>query len=308
MHSVDQHIFDLAAGQGGGFARWQVLANGGDDKLIQRRCRSGSWTRVRPGVYVVAGLPPSTTTALWVAWLEVGPHAARSHECAAEVLKLHPVPPGRFVFTTHHGDHHKIPDVTVHQLKDLLPHHTTSIDGLPTTTPARTVVDLAAVIAFERLRRIVENGVNDGITTDDEVAVVLHEIARPGKWGAKKLQRVLAARAPGDPVPDSALERMLLDALRQAGLPEPVAQFSHPGRHPGHGLVDFAYPGGKLILEADGRRWHQRTADLRRDRARDNEAARAGWLTMRFMHEELLSDPTDVGRAVREALAHRAAA
>ncbi len=308
MHDVDRQVFALAREQGGGFARWQVLACGGDDKLIERRCRAGSWTRVRPGVYLVAGLPSSAATAVWVAWLEVGPDAVRSHECAAEARKLHPVPTGQLAFTTHHGDHHKIPQVTVHQLRDLLPHHTTIVDGLATTTAARTVVDLAAVVSFERLKRIVENGVNDGITTDDDVAAVLHEIARRGKWGVKNLQRVLASRAPGDPLPDSVLEQLLLDALRLVGLPEPVAQFPHPGRHPGRGRVDFAYPGAKLILEADGRRWHQRVADLQRDRARDNEAARAGWLTMRFMHEELRSDPADVGLAIAETLAHRTAA
>jgi hypothetical protein len=308
MHEADQQVYGLAAAQGGGFARRQVLDLGVDDKLIERRCEAGAWMRVRPGVYVVGGLPPSRTTSVWIAWLEIGPHAVRSHECAAEVRGLHPVPSGRLVFTSHHGDHHKIPDVTVHQLKDLLPHHTSDADGLPTTTAARTIVDLAAVCGFERLRQILENGVNDDVTTDDEVGAVLHEVARPGKWGVKKLQRVLATRAPGDPVPDSVLERLLLDALLSAGLPLPVPQFPHPGRDPGRGRVDFAYPEAKLILEADGRRWHQRVADVRRDRARDIEAARAGWLTMRFMWEELSSDPADSALAVVEALSHRIAA
>jgi hypothetical protein len=257
---------------------------------------------------VVAGLPTSASTAGWVAWLEVGPRAIRSHECAAEVRNLHPVETGRSVFTTDHGDHHRIPDVTVHQLRDVLPHHASVVDGIPTTTAARTVVDLAAVVSFERLKRIVENGVNDKVTTDEDIAAVLHEVTRRGKWGAAKLRRVLAARAPGEPVADSVLERLLVDALRLAGLPDPEPQFPHPGRHPGRGFVDYAYPIGKLILEADGRTWHQRVADLKRDRARDNEAARAGWQTMRFMHEELRSDPIDVGLAVVETLAHRAAA
>jgi hypothetical protein len=308
MSDIDGRIYRLAASQAGAFARWQVVETGGDDRLIARRCGSGSWVRVRPGVYVVPGVPAIPTSSLWVAWLEVGPDAVRSHECAAERWALHPVAPDRLVFTTHHGDHHRIPGVTVHQLRDLLPHHTTVLDGLPTTTAARTVVDLAAVLGFERLRRVVENGVNDRVTTDDAVGATLHDIARRGKWGAKKLQRVLAARSPGDPMPDSVLERLLLDAVQLAGLPEPLPQFPHPGRHPGTGRVDFAYPRAKVILEADGRRWHQRIADLQRDRARDNEAARAGWLTMRFMHEELRSDAVDVGRSIAEALTHRAAA
>jgi very-short-patch-repair endonuclease len=215
---------------------------------------------------------------------------------------------GRLAFVTAHGDHHKIAGVSVHQLKDLLPHHITQVDGLPITTPARTVVDLAAVVSFERLKRIVENGVLDRIVTDDEVGLVLRDVARRGKWGMKKLARVLAVRAPGEPVPDSVLERMLLDVVRSEGLPDPVPQFPHPGREIGTGWVDFAYPEAKLILEADGRRWHQRIAQMAFDVARDKAAARMGWLTMRFLHEELTADPADAGRSVRETLSHRTAA
>lgn len=101
---------------------------------------------------------------------------------------------------------------------------------------------------------------------------------------------------------------MLLAAVLGAGNPKPVPQFTHPGRNPARGCVDFAYPDAKLIVEAAGRRWHQRIADLKRDRARDTEAARAGWLTMRFMWEELKGDPDDVGAAVAETRAHRIAA
>jgi very-short-patch-repair endonuclease len=306
--TIDEAMYALARAQGGAFARRQVHANGGMDSLIERRCAAGLWKRVRPGVYVVPGLPPSKTTDLWVAWLEVGPHAVRSHECAAEHWGLQPVMADRRVFTTRQGDHHKIPGVVVHQLGDLLPDHTTVVDDMPITTAPRTVVDLAAVVGFERLKRIVENGVNDRIVTDESVGLVLRDVARRGKWGMKKLARVLAMRAPGEPVPDSQLERMLLDALRSVGLPDPVAQFPHPGREIGTGWVDLAYPKAKLILEADGRRWHQRIAQIGLDHARDKAANRAGWLTMRFMYEELTADPIDAGLSVRETLAHRTAA
>ena len=40
-----------------------------------------------------------------------------------------------------------------------------------------------------------------------------------------------------------------------------------------------AYSDCRLIIEADGRRWHTRVADLRRDHERDAEAARVGWQT-----------------------------
>jgi hypothetical protein len=305
MHDVDRHVLTLASEQRGAFARWQVLGHGGDDALIRRRRQSGRWERAAPGVYVLGGLPPDRERRLWVAFLTVGEDAVVSHECAAERHGLGPVPAGRLVFTSHHGDHHYVPGVVVHQLRDVLPHHVTSVGGLPTTTVARTIVDLAAVTGIERLTRVVEAAVNERRTDETVIGVVLGEVARPGKRGVRRLAGVLARRAPGEPVPDSVLERLLLGALRTAGLPAPVPQFPHPGRHPGRGRVDFAYPEARLILEADGRRWHQRIADLKRDRARDNEAARAGWVTLRFMWEELEADPEDVGRAVAETLGHR---
>jgi len=308
VHVADAAVLTLAAAQRGCFARRQVLDGGGHDELIRRRCDAGWWIPAERGVYVLAGLPPDPDRPLWIAWLAVGPDAVVSHECAAERHRLGPVLVGKLVFTTHHSDHHRIRGVTVHQLRDLLPHHVTQLDGLPTTTIPRTIVDLAAVSGRPRLSRIVESAVNDKRTTDEAIGLVLGDVARKGKWGMGKLASVLAARAPGEPLPDSVLERMLLDAVLAAGNPEPDRQFPHPGRSFVRGCVDFAFPDARLILEADGRRWHQRIADLRRDRARDVDAARAGWLTMRFMWEELRADPDDVGRAVAETRSHRVAA
>jgi len=305
MHAIDELARRLSAAQHGGFARWQLREVPNVDQMVRSRIASGAWVRAETGVYTLAGLPPDRERPLWVGWLAVGPDAVRSHECAAERHGIGPVLTGRLVFTTRHGDHHRIDGVTVHQLRDLLPHHVLTIDGMPTTTVPRTIVDLAAVSSPTRLARVVETTVQAGLTTDDAIGVVLGDVARKGKWGMARLATVLAGRAPGNPVPDSVLERLLLEAVLAVGNPMPVAQFAHPGRHPTLGCVDFAYPDARIILEADGRRWHQRIADMKRDRARDNEAIRAGWLTMRFMWEELRSDPLDVGAAVAETRAHR---
>ncbi|MGH9135768.1 MAG: DUF559 domain-containing protein [Acidimicrobiales bacterium] len=305
MSSLDSRIAALAAGQCGVFARWQVVAIGGTDGYIRRRVCSGRWLPIRPGVYQLAGSPPSDDQRYWIAWLAVGPQAALSHECAAERHGLIAVPRARLVLTNRHGAHHRIDGVCVHQLDDLLPHHVMMLGGLPTTTVERTIIDLAAVLSRARVTRALEQAVIDRKTTDDAVGAVLTDVKRPRKPGMRLMARVLDDRAPGDPISNNVLEQLLLDAVRRGGSPDPKPQFAHPGRHPARGCVDFAYPDVKLILEADGRRWHQRIADLKRDRARDNEAARAGWLTMRFMHEELRSDPEDVGAAVREVRASR---
>jgi very-short-patch-repair endonuclease len=55
-----------------------------------------------------------------------------------------------------------------------------------------------------------------------------------------------------------------------------------------------------MLLEADGRRWHTRIRDLRRDHERDAEVARAGWITLRFMHEQLVGAPGEVAATVAD--------
>jgi Protein of unknown function (DUF559) len=90
-----------------------------------------------------------------------------------------------------------------------------------------------------------------------------------------------------------------------AGLPPPVQQMPVPGHRPSHGLVDAAYPHARLILEADGRRWHTRVQDLRRDHERDSQAARAGWQTLRFVYEQIVHAPDEVAAVVADVIAVR---
>jgi very-short-patch-repair endonuclease len=103
------------------------------------------------------------------------------------------------------------------------------------------------------------------------------------------------------------LESGLLSALAGGGLPPPERQFPLPGRGALYGLVDAAYPDVRLILEADGRRWHTRIRDLRRDHLRDAETARAGWQTLRFLYEEITVYPHELAATVADVRCIRAA-
>jgi very-short-patch-repair endonuclease len=69
-----------------------------------------------------------------------------------------------------------------------------------------------------------------------------------------------------------------------------VSQHPLPGRAHVVGLVDGVVIASKLVLEADSRTWHGRLQAMANDRARDREAARLGWLPMRFLYEELAHD------------------
>lgn len=154
-----------------------------------------------------------------------------------------------------------------------------------------------------------------GIVADDlvrlrrtsyaEIQKVFAEVARPGKPGMLKVANVLDERAPGHVPPHSELERALFDTLAAGGLPAPQRQVPLPGRSRIRGLADGAYLDARIVLEADGRRWHDRVQASHRDRLRDLQVVRAGWVPMRFDHHLILSDPAEVCSAVRETRAER---
>jgi very-short-patch-repair endonuclease len=108
------------------------------------------------------------------------------------------------------------------------------------------------------------------------------------------LAKALDRRLPGRGVEQSRLERALTDAVRRAGIGAGQVQYPHPGRPDSSELADRAFTDAMLVVEADGRVWHSREAAFSRDRRRDREAARAGWLTVRYTYSDLYGAPEQV--------------
>ncbi len=215
-----------------------------------------------------------------------------------------------------HGGHARLAGVFVHQIDDLSVVDRMLWHGLPISKPARAIVELGATQPMAVIGRVADDLIRLGRTTHSEVCAAFHRVARPGKPGVERVARVLDERGDGYVPPASELERALFAALVAGGLPPPVRQVSLPGREEARairGVVDAAYPDAKLLLEADGRRWHDRVGAARADRERDAQAARRGWQTLRFVHEQIVGDPAEVcaivedTRRVRLELFRRAA-
>jgi very-short-patch-repair endonuclease len=67
--------------------------------------------------------------------------------------------------------------------------------------------------------------------------------------------------------------------------------------------VDAIYDVARVILEADGRRWHVRVDQMANDRRRDRAAMAHGYWPYRFVYQELKYEPDVVIETVRDALA-----
>jgi very-short-patch-repair endonuclease len=303
---ADRRTSALMARQHGALARCQALSLGMNDSAILRRLRSGRWVRPFPGVYVVAGVPPSWMLELWCAHLAAGARSVVTHESALRLHGLRGLPARPITLTVPHGGHARLDGVFVHQIDDLQPHHVAKVSGLPVSTVERALVEVAATMPPRRLGDLLDEATAARRARIARVAGCLRDVARRGKPGVVRMARILDERSDGDVPPQSELERALLAALCDGGLPPPRRQFPLPGRGAIEGLVDAAYPDVRVLIEADGRRWHTRIRDLKRDHQRDTEAARVGWLTLRFVYEEIVHHPEEVCAAVADVRATRA--
>jgi hypothetical protein len=304
MSTFDADVAALAARQAGTFSRTQALRLGATSGQIRSRLHQRRWRRLRSGVYLLAGSPPHRDRDRWVAHLAVGEHSILGHEGAARMHAFTGFGRSPVTLTVDHPAHPRVPGITVHQICDIAPHHRARMRGLPVTTPARTVVDLAVVASPDVISTAVQDLVAGRRLRLNQIGRVLADVTRPGKPRLHVIAELLDALA-GEPIPQSVLERGLIDLLVAAAVPVPALQQPFPGRHPTASVVDGIYEAEKVIVEADGRRWHARFEAMLTDRERDQAAARAGWLTLRFLWEQIMEAPTEVAAAITETLAMR---
>lgn len=291
MHPVDARLHPLAARQHGVFARAQAIDVGATRNLVRSRVDQGRWEVVAPGVLAVPGHAPTFRRSLWVAVLNGGPGSAVSHEPAGLVHQVEGVPRTGPVVTVPRPRSHPWPGARWHRLEDHVDGDVELLDGLPVTSLVRTVVDLAAVVGQQRLDHIVEGLVVDGRTTVAAIGDRLQRIRRRGKPGVTRLATTLDRLGPGDDLPRSELERLLDVVIDLAGISRPVHEHPLPSVRGLVGFADRYFPQAMLVVEADGRRWHSRRAQMARDRERDIAFARHGIHVIRLTWEHLTNDP-----------------
>ena len=168
------------------------------------------------------------------------------------------------------------------------------MQGIPLTSPALTLIDLATRLATNQLEAAVNEADKRDRIGPDELRGKLDAFA--GQPGVAALRRLLDRHA--FVLTDSDLERRLLPIARAAGLPPPLT-----GRHLNGFKIDFYWPDLGLVVETDGLRYHRTPTQQARDQRRDQAQARAGLTSLRFTHAQVFYEPGHV----RETLAAVAA-
>jgi very-short-patch-repair endonuclease len=288
-------VWALAERQHGVVARRQLLAHGLSAGAIHHRIEKGRLHPVHRGVYAV-GRPQLTRYGSWMAAvLACGTRAALSHSSASALWAICQVEERDIEISVPGGRFLRRPGIVTHRRATLTAADLTHHQGIPVTTPACTLIDVASRLTPDRLEAAINEADRRDLIDPDALRASLDQLApRPGV-GA--LGRTLDART--FLLTDSELERRFLPVARRAGLRRPLTQQWVNGFK-----VDFYWPDLGLVVETDGLRYHRTPAQQARDRVRDQAHTAAGLTPLRFTHAQVRYEPEHV-RATLAATAAR---
>jgi very-short-patch-repair endonuclease len=288
-------LYELASGQHGVFTTKQALSVGIDHRCLHRMVATGQVVRMWARVYRLVGVPQSTLQRIAAAQAWGGEGSAISHDTAAWMLDLCDRSSSQIHLTRRRITRPPNPKIVAHR-SDLTPSDISTVQGIPVTTMPRTVIDIAAVSAEEVVDIALDAAIRQGMSRSHFLRR-LDVLARPGRNGIAVVKKLVAERAAEQGLTESTFERLLLRALKRAGLPLPVCQMTI-----GQARVDFAYPDHALVIEADSYRWHDGRAAWERHRRRVSELAARGWRVLLVTWLQLKYRPDEVVDRIRRAL------
>ncbi len=154
------------------------------------------------------------------------------------------------------------PGLLIHRSTSLVPADVTEVDGIPTTTPRRTIADLRRILPPDHLRAVIKR--------------------------AEKLRIDIGPQPEYQPDRTrNELEARMLQICADAGLPAPeVNAWVGPYE------VDFLWREQRLIVETDGWETHGTRTAFEDDRERDRFLTLEGFRVTRFTHTQIYRDPT----------------
>ncbi len=297
---LDARVVALAIGQHGAFSRRQLLEAGITQRAIDHRLDVGRWERAHPGVYRIAGRPPTWLDRLGAAVL-ARPGSLVSHESAGALHAMAYVPRDVLSISAPRSSR-PLPGINVHRPGRLFPERSITISGLPVTSRAATVIDLAAVLGASRTERLLDDQLSSHRLELPTLIEAFELQARRGKKGIALARRLIEARLDGLVASESELEHRFREQIAPALPVSPVYQFQPRWRGEGIARVDVAFPAQLLLVELDGRRWHLRDVDYENDRRRDQIALENGWRTARYTFRQISEETRWVIRNLRKIL------
>jgi very-short-patch-repair endonuclease len=296
-YQVDALILETAARQHGVVSRRQLLRLGVSRDTIERRRSAGLLRALHRGVYRVGPVAGPYAREM-AAVLATDGAGVASHRSAAALWGLLPrrddEEPVELVVVG--GGVRRRHRVHVYRVQVLPRDEVTTLDHVPLTTPARTLVDLAGAASGRELERVWAHMERENLARRSDLVEVLAR--RPRCCGAGKLRALLApGRAPA--FTRSEAEERLLALVRKAQLRAPETNVRIDSVE-----VDFYWHAERLVVEVDGYAYHASPRAFERDRRRDARLTARGLRIMRVTWRQIAEEPEATLARLAQALAH----
>lgn len=302
-HSDPRSRFDpIVASQHGVISRAQLREIGMSEGAIRHAIDKGLLHPVFRGVYAFGRVQIGQHGRRFAAVLACGKQAVISHRSAAAMLGLLDRAPAVVDITSPTQRGRRIDGVRCHQAL-LRIGETGTVDGIPCTSPARTLVDCAGEVGVRTLRSMFERAAAKKMLDLDAIETSM----RPGRRGMPALRALIEEWRLAAPIAQTArlkspLEAKVLPLVVRRGMPAPLC--NAPVRLAGGQRieVDLLWPEQRFVLEADSRGFHATDYASERDRWRDRELLRAGYSWLRVTRLQAESEPDEVADAVFQRL------
>jgi hypothetical protein len=286
----------------------ELLAQGLSTDRIRKLAGKGTLLSLGRGVYVRAGVARryrsmdggelllQAAAALALTRRD----AVVSHETAAQLqhIALLRQPTPQVILTVPHGESlHGRAGVRLHAAEVPAEHVSLKL-GLPVTTPARTVVDLARTLDFRSGVVAADSALHFKLATKAELKAV---IAACPRWPG--LQRAVKVVAFADSLAESPLESVARVVFSDLGLPTPELQVWVGGMTEPIARVDFLWRDFRTIAEVDGAIKYQDPLRAKAQLRRDSELRAEGFEVVHFDWHEITENPQRVAAQIRLAFA-----
>jgi very-short-patch-repair endonuclease len=218
--------------------------------------------------------------------LALGGNAVLSHATAAAAWELRQRTGTIHVTVPSTAGRKRRRGIRLHRTTTLRPTDTTTHRGIPITTPARTIIDLARTLEGRPLEHALDLA--------DQRSLIDFEDLRTRPI-PPSLQAVLSLYTAGTTPTRSEMEERFLALCDAHDLARPNVNTRIEGEE-----VDFAWRDRRLIVEVDGYAYHRSPSAFETDRERDITLVLAGWRVMRFTWTQLTTRPAWVAGALTE--------
>jgi hypothetical protein len=189
------------------------------------------------------------------------------------------------------------PGIRIHRSRLIHPDDRTIVDGISTTSVARTIVDLADVLEDRPLAAVVNEA---EVLKRFDLAKVNAVLTRlPGRTGRHRLARVLDAYSEPPGYTLTEAEGRLLDLCERHSLPRPQRLFLAGFE------LDFYWADARLAVEVDGGAFHRTERAFHEDRRRDRRLAAVGIQVARIAWADLAGDGAELAAELRAIRAER---